>query len=187
MIDIVIDDLFQLLLLLVPVVALSWMSLRLLGVRRSWIRSLLISLAGWVLGVSLAAASYENRAPSDWDLTVRVVAFTILATMAVGVAEQFVFGSGRREDELGRLRRLPHPIRRIKQTFAPTVRFQQVLRIAKRNGLLHTRFASSAGITDPEFGPCHGPRSRSAAACSSSWARSLRRGVTCCRRHSSRS
>jgi ubiquinone biosynthesis protein len=36
---------------------------------------------------------------------------------------------------------------------APPRRFRQVLNIAREQGLLHRRFASAAGVSDPEFGP----------------------------------
>jgi ubiquinone biosynthesis protein len=109
-----------------------------------------------VLGVLVAALSYQSRRPpSDVDLAVRVGAFTIVATMAVAVAAELVFRPSprRSEERLGRLPRVPHPVRRVQQALAPSLRFQQVLRIARRNGLLHPRFASTAGIADPDFGP----------------------------------
>ena len=117
------------------------------------------------------------------ELIVRVVVFSVLATMAVAIALDFIARPGAKDpyDRLGRLPQIPHPVKRVRRTLAPPLRFREVLAIARQNGLLHRRFASAAGIADPEFGPCCARRSRTVAACSSSSARSRRRAATCSR------
>ena len=156
MINIVVDDIFELVAIIIPVLFLAWLASRLLGIRRSALRSVITGVLGVVLGVLLAAVSYRNRFPSNLDLAIRVAAFSIISTMGLAIAWEFVASPARRtrEDRLGRLPHMPHPVRRVQRTLAPPLRFQQVLRIAKRQGLLHRRFASTAGIADPAFGPC---------------------------------
>jgi ubiquinone biosynthesis protein len=155
-IDVVVGDVFELIGIVIPVLILAWLASRLLGIRRSALRSFVTGLLGVVVGVLLAAASYQGRDPSTFELAVRVAAFSIIATMGLAIAWEFVASPSRRtrEDRLGRLPHLPRPVKRVKRTLAPPLRFQQVLRIAKRRGLLHRRFASVAGIADPAFGPC---------------------------------
>jgi ubiquinone biosynthesis protein len=76
--------------------------------------------------------------------------------MAVAIAFDFIARPGAKDpyERLGRLPQIPHPVRRVKRAVAPPLRFREVLSIARRNGLLHRRFASAAGIADPQFGPC---------------------------------
>ena len=156
MIEIVVDDVFGLIGIIIPVLILAWLASRLLGIRRSALRSVITSLLGVTLGVLLAAASYQGRLPSTFELAIRVAAFSIVSTMGLAIAWEFVASPARRtrEDRLGRLPHLPRPVKRIRRALAPPLRFQQVLRIARRQGLLHRRFASVAGIADPAFGPC---------------------------------
>ncbi|MGZ8762291.1 MAG: ABC1 kinase family protein [Acidimicrobiia bacterium] len=156
MIEIVVDDVFGLIGIIIPVLVLAWLASRLLGIRRSAVRSVITGLLGVVMGVVLAAASYQGRLPTTFELAIRVAAFSIIATMGLAIAWEFVASPARRtrEDRLGRLPHLPRPVKRVRRALAPPVRFQQVLRIARRRGLLHRRFASVAGIADPAFGPC---------------------------------
>ncbi len=153
---IVVDDGFELIGIIIPVLLLAWLASRLLGIRRSALRSVLTGLLGVTLGVLLAAATYQGRLPTTFELAIRVAAFSIISTMGLAIAWEFVASPARRtrEDRLGRLPHLPRPVKRIRRTLAPPLRFQQVLRIAKRRGLLHRRFASVAGLSDPAFGPC---------------------------------
>ena len=74
MIRIVVDDVFQLIAISIPVLFLAWLASRLLGIRRSALRSAVTGVLGVVLGVLLAAVSYQDRLPSDFDLAIRVAA-----------------------------------------------------------------------------------------------------------------
>jgi ubiquinone biosynthesis protein len=142
------------LLLLPLILAIGWFAARMLGVRQTWFRTFVTGFFGWVLGVVIAGVSVGPH-PSSAELAVRVVGFSVLATMAVAIALDFMARPGARDpyERLGRLPQLPHPVKRVRRTLAPPLRFREVLGIARRDGLLHRRFASAAGITDPEFGP----------------------------------
>ena len=143
-------------LLLLPLILLiGWFAARMLGVRQTWFRTFFTGFFGWVLGVVLAGVSAGEH-PTSAELAVRVVAFSVLATMAIAIALDFMARPGREDpyERLGRLPKLPHPVKRVQRTLAPPLRFREVLGIARHDGLLHRRFASAAGIADPKFGPC---------------------------------
>ena len=142
-------------LLILPLILLiGWFASRMLGVRQTWFRTFVTGFFGWVLGVLIAGVSVEPHASTS-EILLRVIPFSVLATMAIAIALDFIAKPGAKDpyERLGRLPQVPHPVRRVKQTAAPPMRFRQVLSVARQEGLLHRRFASSAGITDPEFGP----------------------------------
>jgi ubiquinone biosynthesis protein len=142
-------------LLILPLVLLiGWFASRVLGVRQTWFRTFVTGFFGWVLGVLVAGISAEPHATTA-ELLLRIVPYSILATMAFAIAFDFMARPGSKDpyERLGRLPQVPHPVRRVQRTMAPPLRFRQVLGIARREGLLHRRFASAAGIADPEFGP----------------------------------
>lgn len=144
----------EILLVLPLVLLIGWAAARILGVRQTWWRVFLTGVIGWILG---AGAAYASVPPdhSTSSVVVRAIIFSILSTMAVAIALDFVAKPGARDryERLGRLPQVPHPVRRVKRAMAPPRRFRQVLHIAREQGLLHRRFASANGITDPEFGP----------------------------------
>jgi ubiquinone biosynthesis protein len=144
----------EILLVLPLVLAIGWVAARILGVRQTWWRTFLTGFLGWILGVAAAYASV----PPDHEtssLIARSIVFSVLSTMAVAIALDFVAKPGARDpyERLGRLPKLPHPVRRVERALAPPLRFRQVLGVARQQGLLHRRFASAAGVSDPEFGP----------------------------------
>jgi ubiquinone biosynthesis protein len=140
---------------LLPLILLiGWFAARMLGVRQTWFRTFVTGVFGWIIGVVIAGASVAPHHDGA-ELFVRVVIFSVLATMAIAIAFDFMARPGAKDpyERLGRLPKLPHPVKRVRRTVAPPLRFREVLGIARRDGLLHRRFASAAGITDPEFGP----------------------------------
>ena len=142
-------------LFLLPLILLiGWFAARMLGVRQTWFRTFLTGFLGWGIGVVIAGVSVDPN-PGTEELVVRVVIFSVLATMAVAIALDFIAKPGAKDpyDRLGRLPQIPHPVKRVRRTLAPPLRFREVLGIARKNGLLHRRFASAAGVADPEFGP----------------------------------
>ncbi len=142
------------LILLPLILAIGWFAARMLGVRQTWFRTFVTGFLGWGLGVVIAGVSVGPNPGTD-ELVIRVLVFSVLSTMAVAIALDFIARPGAKDpyERLGRLPKLPHPIKRIRRTVAPPLRFREVLSIARRDGLLHHRFASAAGIADPEFGP----------------------------------
>ncbi len=142
-------------LLILPLILLiGWFASRMLGVRQTWFRTFVTGFFGWVLGVLIAGVSVEPHASTS-EILLRVIPFSVLATMAIAIALDFIAKPGAKDpyERLGRLPQVPHPVRRVQRTAAPPMRFRQVLSVARQEGLLHRRFASAAGIADPEFGP----------------------------------
>lgn len=142
------------LFLLPLILAIGWFAARMLGVRQTWFRTFTTGFLGWAIGVVIAGVSVGAN-PSEAEMVVRVIGFSVLSTMAVAIALDFMARPGAKDryDRLGRLPQIPRPVKRVKRTIAPPLRFREVLGIARHDGLLHRRFASAAGITDPEFGP----------------------------------
>ncbi len=105
---IVVDDVFGLIGIIIPVLLLAWLASRLLGIRRSALRSVITGLLGVTLGVLLAAASYQGRLPSTFELAIRVAAFSIISTMGLAIAWEFVASPARRTPR-GAARSSPAP------------------------------------------------------------------------------
>jgi ubiquinone biosynthesis protein len=147
-------DLFGALLILPLILLIGWFGARMLGVRESAVRVFLTGLLGWFSGLLIAGLT-SGHDPSVGEFLVRVIPFSILSTMAFAIAFDFIAKPGSKDpyERLGRLPKLPHPVRRVKRTLGPPLRFREVMSIARREGLLHRRFASASGIADPEFGP----------------------------------
>lgn len=142
-------------LLILPLILLiGWFSARMLGVRQTLFRVFVTGFLGWILGVVFAGLS-TGPDPTTSELVLRVLAFSVLSTMGFAIAFDFIAKPGARDpsDRFGRLPKVPHPVRRVKRSLAPPLRFREVLSIARHEGLLHRKFASASGITDPEFGP----------------------------------
>lgn len=141
--------------LLLPIAfGIGWLAGRMLGVRQRSARIVVTGVIGWVLGVALANWSVLHQSNHETTLEVRVAAFSVLTTMAASIAVDFIarpHGSDRYE-RVGRLPNFPHPVRHMKQALGPPRRFREVMEVARREGLLQRRFASAAGIQDPEFG-----------------------------------
>src|SRR3954452_11270132 len=147
-------DLFGALLILPLILLIGWFGARMLGVRESAVRVFLTGLLGWFFGLLIAGLTSGND-PTAGEFLIRVIPFSILSTKAFRIASDFIAKPGAKDpyERLGRLPKLPHPVRRMKRTLGPPLRFREVLSIAQHEGLLHRRFASSSGIADPEFGP----------------------------------
>jgi ubiquinone biosynthesis protein len=144
----------EILLVLPLVLLIGWFAARVLGVRQTWWRTFLTGFIGWALGVGAAYASVPPE-HSTSSLIARSIVFSVLSTMAVAIALDFIARPGARDpyERIGRLPKVPHPVRRVERAMAPPLRFRQVLSIAREQGLLHRRFASAAGLSDPELGP----------------------------------
>src|SRR5829696_8794567 len=140
-------DLFGALLILPLILLIGWFGARMLGVRESAVRVFLTGMLGWFFGLLIAGLTSGND-PSAGEFLIRVIPFSILSTMAFAIAFDFIAKPGSKDpyERLGRLPKLPHPVRRMKRTTGPPLRFREVLSIARREGLLHRRFASGSGI-----------------------------------------
>ena len=135
-------------LLEVPVaVVATVLAARMLGVRRSWAAIACAGLVGWVCGNLLEVALHDwhwSRA----SLSVPTVAYAIVFTMLAAVTFDFTAqpGSLARGERAG-LFVMPRPLRDLHRRLGPYVRYREIIRIARANGLgLGRRPATPAAL-----------------------------------------
>ena len=110
------------------------LSLRLLGIRRGWVRALVAGLVGW--GIALVV----GLALSDWDwsaddLVLYVLAIGIPATMVVAVTFDLLARPGSLAvGERAGLLVAPRPMRAASQRIAVVRRYRELLRLARAEG-----------------------------------------------------
>ena len=105
-------------------IVVGWLSGRVLGVRRGWVRAFVAGLAGWLFGLVVAATIQDTDDLGEtWFLT---FAFGLLAAMVVSVVLDVVLRP-REQRAHRRLRWLVHPIRAVKRVLAPFGRFREIV------------------------------------------------------------
>lgn len=137
-------------------IAMGWLSSRILGVRRGFVRSSVAGLVGFIGGLILISVQLEEEFddvlvldPSsiDWGLfaefLIGFIGYTLLLTLIASLAISAIFRPQRR-------RRIPHPIRALKSRLAVMSRVKQIAAAARRNGLVGPRMASPSGFATPE-------------------------------------
>ena len=131
----------------------GWLSSRLLGVRRGWLRSAFAGLCGWVFGLVIAAIVSNQSVRTDAELNdVLALAFFfgILVTMFVSLALELLLRPKVRRRRHW-LRPILHPITTIKRRLAPLGRSREIVRYARKRGLAGLRSASMAKLATPEY------------------------------------
>lgn len=124
------------LLLELPVAVVSaFLAIRLLGVRRSWIGSVLAGVVGWALGNLLAVG-----VAGDWGaarVSLSTVPFSILFTMLTAISLDFMARPGTlaRGEDAG-LIVVGNPVQDLRRWIEPLARYREVVGIARRNGLV---------------------------------------------------
>ena len=121
--EVVVDvGLDRLLLYGIPFILIAgWLSSRLLGVRRGWLRSAFAGLCGWVFGLVIAAIVSNQSVRTDAELNdVLALAFFfgIFVTMFVSLALELLLRPKVRRRRHW-LRPILHPITTIKRRLAP--------------------------------------------------------------------
>ena len=136
-------------LVFVPfVLAVGWLTSRLLGVHLGFWRGVVAATIGWGIGAVAAALVTNDQTPAEVVIPL-ILFFGVLATMPISIVLELIT---RRTKPRRRLRRwLFHPIREIKAIFAPYGRLREVLHYARKQNLMHVRYASSAALESPEF------------------------------------
>jgi ubiquinone biosynthesis protein len=136
-------------LVFVPfVLAVGWLTSRLLGVHLGFWRGVVAATIGWGIGAVAAALVTNDQTPAEVVIPL-ILFFGVLATMPISIVLELIT---RRTKPRRRLRRwLFHPIREIKATFAPYGRLREVLHYARKQNLMHVRYASTAAMESPEF------------------------------------
>lgn len=144
------SDLLSLALLLV---AMAWVTGRLLGVKRGFWRALVAGLIGFGAGWALIEFQYGSTAnfddPEDLlRLGGGFLGYVLLVTMLATIVIEAILRP--RSDPKRRRRRLPHPMRWLRQKFGLVQRLWQIGTAARRNGLVGRKYASRAALSTPE-------------------------------------
>ena len=116
--------------------AITFLAIRALGIRRSWIGWMLAGTAGFVAANLLAVAV----AHGDWGaarLSLNTIAFMALLTMVAAVILDLLARPGTlaRGDEAG-LIVVSNPVNDLRRRIEPLARYREVITIAQRNGLV---------------------------------------------------
>jgi ubiquinone biosynthesis protein len=129
-------------------VAVGWLSGRVLGVRRGWVRALVAGAVGWFFGLVMAAVIQGTADLGDtWFLT---LSFGLLAAMVVSIVlDVVVRPRDRRHRRATHV--LLHPVKAVQRRFAPLGRFREIAHHARKRGLTGLRFASTSAMATPEF------------------------------------
>jgi ubiquinone biosynthesis protein len=133
------------------IIIVGWLSSRLLGVHRGWIRAFVAGLIGWTAGIGIAAVIENQNVRTTGqleDILPLALFFGVLISMFVGLIFDVVLKP--HQTHRHRFRWLIHPIATVKRKFAPLGRFREILRYARKRGLQH--YASTSKLATPEFG-----------------------------------
>jgi ubiquinone biosynthesis protein len=131
---------------IVFVMGVGFVSGRILGVRRGFLRATLAGVLGSLTGLIVAAIVLQRDQNATFDDVVLVAfGFALLATMVVSVSLEAVLRPRRRRRR-GSLRT------RVRAFFTIGGRLFEVSRIARRHGLAGPRLASKSALSSPEGG-----------------------------------
>jgi ubiquinone biosynthesis protein len=124
---------WNLVLSLPVILAIAWLSGRLLGVSRSWAATLLAGAAGWLaaLALSLAIASGDTGAPG---FTRNLWVFAAVFTMSATVWTELLAKPGALARAQRGLVSVPHPLRAVRRSSRRLSRYAQITGIAVRHG-----------------------------------------------------
>ena len=134
-------------------IIVGWLSGRMLGVRRGWVRAFISGFIGWVVGVIIAALILDRDVRTTADLRevfFLAVFFGVLVSMFVSLVFDIIL---RPREQRSRRRFGPflHPIATLKRKFAPLGRSRQIVGYARRRGLTNLRSMSPAKMGTPDF------------------------------------
>jgi ubiquinone biosynthesis protein len=131
------------------VLAVGWLTSRLLGVHLGFWRGVIAATLGWAVGVIGAVVLVDDQDATEVVVPL-ILIFGVLATMPISIILELI--TRRTKPRRRRLRRwLFHPIREIKARFAPYGRLREVLHNARKQNLMHVRYASVSALESPEF------------------------------------
>lgn len=149
--------LLEIVLLIVFITTVGWLCGRVLGIRLGRWERLFVGAAGWFAGAIVCVYVLGDDGTlevEDFGEVVGVIGLTIafgmLAALPIAIATDLLTrrpeGKPRR-----RKRRLLHPIKTTKAALAPYGRMREVAGNARREGLLHLRYASANAFDSTEF------------------------------------
>ena len=130
------------------IAAVGWLSGRLIGLKIGVTRRIVAAAIGWAGGLTITALVLDDTDAGIWEAIPLVVFFGVFVTMPVLIAIDVV---GRRRTTHRSRRTLLHPIREVRARLAPYGRLREVLGYARREHLMHVRYASAAALASPDF------------------------------------
>jgi ubiquinone biosynthesis protein len=136
-------------LLILPfwILAIGWLSSRILGVHLGRLRAGVAALFGWIVGIVAAAALIGNdTSVPDWAIVLLVIFFGVLATLPFAIVLDVITRSGRPPR-----RRRRRPIKAVHAAITPLGRFREVVANARHENLVSPRYASTAALSSPDF------------------------------------
>jgi ubiquinone biosynthesis protein len=135
--------------LLVILIIIGWLTGRILGVRRGFLRAIFAGLVGLAAGEALISAQTGEAQSFDEldDLLIPgFLGYVLLVTMITSVVlEAILRPKGQR-----RSWRIPRPFRWLKGKFTLLQRLWEIALAARRHGLVGRRYASRAALSSPE-------------------------------------
>src|SRR5829696_7443012 len=133
-------------------IVVGWLSSRILGVRRGWLRSFISGLIGWIFGVAIAAVVLNQDVTTDQqlrDIFTIALFFGVLVSMFVSLVLDIILRPRvKRQRKYGPV---IHPIATVKRKLAPIGRSRQILGYARKRGITGLRNMSAAKFATPEF------------------------------------
>ena len=121
------------------IAVLAWLGGRLLGIRQSWGRGLIASVLGVGAAAILAlAVAPQNPLPYPLFFLLIILLPSLLISMGLSALLELLGRPGPLIRVEGRLARMPHPIRAIRQWSERERRYSQITWIAARHGLATT-------------------------------------------------
>ena len=130
-------------------VVVGWLTGRILGVRRGFIRAIVAGLIGFIAGEALITVQFGSEDNFDElsDLLVPgFLGYVLLVTMIASVVLEAIL----RPRSSRRIWRIPHPWRWVKRKFALLQRLWDIVMAARRHGLVGRKYASRAALSTPE-------------------------------------
>jgi ubiquinone biosynthesis protein len=137
---------------------------RLLGIRRGGWGGVVVGVVGWAVGVTAAVLVFgedtqrgfvfRREGSEDWLAASAIaVFFGVLAAMPVAIALDLLTRGApdvapRRRH---RVRAVLNPARSVRTAVAPYARMREVIGNARRENLLHLRYASRAAFESPDL------------------------------------
>jgi ubiquinone biosynthesis protein len=121
-------------ILALPVIlAIAFLSGRLLGVRRSWTTTVVAGVVGWVAGAALTLSI--ARSEGDGGFTRNLLLFSTFFAMSATAWIELLAKPGAMARARTGLRRIPRPIKRLRLRSRRVRRYAHITRVAARNGL----------------------------------------------------
>ncbi len=150
------------LLLVLFVVTVGKLTGRILGVRLGRWRGALAGAVGWlggVLATSLVIGADKNdgfevdiHTFGGWVAFVgSTIAFGVLAAMPIAIGIDMLTRTGPVRPRGRRRRRWLHPFKTARRALAPYGRMREVVNNARRENMLHWRFASRSALGSPDL------------------------------------